>query len=78
MIRIFICPKCYNFRMVSRKPNAMCFHCGARLEKSDLDYNVYIQMTEQDRSTYRENYKKRMLAYHEKLNNVLQGETVIR
>ncbi len=74
MLRIFICPKCYNFRMVSRKPAAICFHCGAKLEKTELDYNEYIHMTEQDRNTYKENYKKRMLKYHEKLNQVLKGQ----
>ena len=25
MLRIFICPKCYNYRIVSRKPDAICF-----------------------------------------------------
>lgn len=63
--------------MVSRKPAAICFHCGAKLEKTDLDYNDYIRMTEQDRSTYRENYKKRILKYHEKLNQMLQENRIL-
>lgn len=72
MIRIFICPKCYNFRMVSRRPDAICFHCGAKLEKTDIDYSKYIYMDEQERNTYRENYKKRILTYNEKLNKMFQ------
>ena len=72
MIRIFICPKCYNFRMVSRRPNAICFHCGAKLERTEIDYNKYVLMDQQDRNTYRENYKKRMLKYNEKYSKIFE------
>lgn len=67
MLRIYICPKCYNFRMVSRKPDAICFHCGDRLEQTDIEYGAYMNMTENERNTYRENFKKRMLMYKDKL-----------
>ncbi len=67
MLRIYICPKCYNFRMVSRKPDAVCLHCGMVLEQCDLEYGAYINMTEHDRSDFKENYKKRMMLYSEML-----------
>ena len=70
MLRIYICPKCYNIRMVSRKPDAICFHCGMRLVQSELEYGAYMNMTETDRNTYKENFKKRMIHYNEKMLEV--------
>lgn len=58
--------------MVSRRPNALCFHCGAQLEKTEIEYNKYIYMDEEERKSYRENYKKRVLKYNEKLNKMFQ------
>lgn len=67
MLRIYICPKCYNFRMVSRKPDAVCFHCGMRLELCDIEYGVYMNMTENERKLYRDSYKNRIMLYNEKM-----------
>lgn len=58
MLKIYICPKCHNFRMVSRRPDAICLHCGAVLEQSNLDYRTYMNMTDEERSIYKSNYKK--------------------
>jgi hypothetical protein len=74
MLRIYICPKCYNFRMVSRKPDAVCFHCGTILDKCELDYITYMNMTEAERSDYKQNYINRMKLYQEKLGALLQGK----
>ena len=70
MLRIYICPKCFNFRMVSRKPDAICLHCGTTLDQCEIGYDKYMNMDEVDRNTYRENYKKRMLQYNELLLQV--------
>jgi len=70
MLRIYICPDCFNFRMVSRKPDAICLHCGTRLDHSDLEYGDFMNMTENDRYEFKENYKKRMAQYCDK---ILQG-----
>lgn len=59
--------------MVSRKPDAICFHCGTNLEQCTLDYSTYMNMTEDERIVYKENYKKRMLAYREKLLRSQKG-----
>lgn len=67
MLKIYICPKCYNIRMVSRKPDAICFHCGSVLELSDLEYGAYMNMTENERNEYKANYKSRMLDYNNKM-----------
>lgn len=67
MLRIYICPKCFNFRMVSRKPSAICFHCGNTLTLCDLEYSRYMNMTEDERNIYKENFKKRMMHYNDKL-----------
>jgi hypothetical protein len=64
--------------MVSRKPYAICFHCGSRLEKSELEYDDYIEMTEKERHTYRVNYRKRLELYRMKLDGLLQEEPVVR
>ena len=70
MLRIYICPICYNFRMVSRKPDAVCLHCGTVLDQCELDYGAYMNMTENDRNEYKENYKKRMMLYSEQILQV--------
>lgn len=58
MLKIYICPKCYNFRMVSRRPDAICLHCGTVLEQSNLDYRTFMNMTDEERSIYKSNYEK--------------------
>lgn len=69
MLRIYICPKCYNYRMVSKKPDAICFHCGNRLDKCEFEYRDFIDMSEEQRNLYKERYMNRMLAYQNKINN---------
>ncbi len=76
MLRIYICPQCYNYRMVSRKPDAVCFHCGTTLEKCELEYSDYMNMTENQRNTYKEEYKNRMKLYAEKLNPLIQSKHI--
>lgn len=72
MLRIYICPKCYNFRMVSRKPDAICFHCGSQLDKCDLEYSEYVDMSEVQRKLYKDNYQKRIQLYHDKMEVLFQ------
>lgn len=76
MLRIYICPQCINFRMVSRKPDAVCFHCGTMLEKCDLEYITYMNMTEDERNLFKENYRKRVKLYSEKLDVLCQENRV--
>lgn len=71
MLRIYICPQCYNFRMVSRKPDAICFHCGAPLVRSDVEYSQYMEMTEEERIEYKEKFIARMQQYSDKLDSVI-------
>ena len=71
MLRIYICPQCYNFRMVSRKPDAICFHCGAPLVKSDVEYSQYMEMTEEERNEYKEKFIARIQQYSSKIDSIL-------
>lgn len=72
MIRIYICPECYNFRMVSRKPDAVCYHCGSALKKcEDLEYVEYMNMTEEERNIFKEKYKNRIMRYQDKMNALI-------
>ena len=61
MLRIYICPSCYNLRMVSRKPDAICFHCGTTLELINVDYETYVNMTEEERFNLKNDYKLKMM-----------------
>lgn len=70
MLHIFLCPKCFNYRIVSRKPDAICFHCGATLHKSDINYVEFIDMSEQEREKYKENFIKRMKAFQDKMDTI--------
>mgnify|MGYP000894996536 CR=1 FL=1 len=71
MLTIFICPKCFNYRIVSRKPDASCFHCGAALHKSDIKFVDYVNMSVEERITYKENFIKRLKHYKECTDNIL-------
>jgi hypothetical protein len=76
MLHIFLCPKCFNYRIVSRKPDAICFHCGARLHKSDIDYVEYIDMSEQERAKYKEGFINRMKVYQDKVDTIFTDREV--
>lgn len=69
MLRVYICPKCFNFRMVSKRPDAICLHCGNELDICDIAYIDYINMNQKKRNEFRENYKKRVMLYAERMNN---------
>ncbi len=74
MLRIYICPKCYNFRIVSRKPDAVCFHCGTLLEKSELEYVTYMNMTQEQRDDFRQQYINRLMAYQEQFDSLFAAK----
>lgn len=76
MLRIFICPKCFNYRIVSRKPEAICFHCGAALYKSDLEYVEYADMSEKERARYKEKFIKRMKAFRSMAGDMLAEQDI--
>ena len=76
MLRIFICPKCFNYRIVSRKPEAICFHCGAVLYKSDLEYVEYADMREKERARYKEKFIKRMKVFRSMAGDVLAEQDI--
>ena len=76
MLHIFLCPKCFNYRIVSRKPDAICFHCGERLHKSDIDYVEYIDMSEQERERYKQKFIKRMMAFQDKVGTMFSEQEV--
>ncbi len=78
MLKIYICPKCYNFRMVSRKPDAVCFHCGSSLEKCELEYAEFIGMSELERNRYRDNYKKRICEYGDRMEAMLREQPIVK
>jgi hypothetical protein len=60
--------------MVSRKPDAVCFHCGSTLDKCDVNYETFMNMAEEDRIKLKNNYKLRMMQYHNKLNECYQEQ----
>lgn len=62
--------------MVSRKPDAICFHCGSVLERCDVNYETYMNMTEVERNDMKNNYKARMIAYHNQLNKSYQEQNM--
>lgn len=59
MLKIFICPECYNIRMVSKRPNAICLHCNKPLLECDLDYSEYIMLSTEERELYKEVFKEK-------------------
>lgn len=57
MLKIFICPECYNIRMVSKRPGAICLHCNRQLVECDIEYTEYTNMSETDREDYKSRWK---------------------
>lgn len=47
--------------MVSKRPDAICLHCGITLKVCDISYIEYINMNESKRNEYREEFKKRII-----------------
>lgn len=60
MLKIYICPRCYNVRMVSKKPNAICLHCNEEMEQCDLTYDNYTNMNGSERKEYISLWKQRL------------------
>ncbi|MBE5961375.1 MAG: DNA-directed RNA polymerase subunit M [Lachnospiraceae bacterium] len=58
MLKIYICPHCFNIRMVSKKPNAVCLHCNQKLVECDIDYTKFTSMDEEERIKYRDRWRK--------------------
>jgi hypothetical protein len=56
--------------MVSRKPDAICFHCGTPLVRSDVEYSQYMDMTEVQRNEIKEKFIARMQQYNNKLDSL--------
>ena len=59
MLKIYICPKCYNVRMVSKKPNAICLHCDEELKQCDITYEKYTELDDGERQEYIELWKQK-------------------
>ena len=52
MLKIYICPRCYNIRMVSKKTNAVCLHCNQQLKQCDISYEKYTTLDDGERKEY--------------------------
>lgn len=69
-MKIHICPKCFNYRIVSRRITVYCYHCGELTDRSELEYEDYIRMTLEEREKFKQKYKARMLKYREKIDSL--------
>lgn len=59
MLKIFICPECYNIRMVSKRPNAVCLHCNKPLVECDLEYGDYTRLSAKERDVYKDIWRQK-------------------
>lgn len=62
MLKIYICPECYNFRMVSKKNNAVCLHCSESLKVCTISYDDYSNLDELERGKLKERLKVKILS----------------
>lgn len=60
MLKIFICPECYNIRMVSKKPNAVCLHCNRDLVECNITYLEYTKLSQNERESYKRVFKQEL------------------
>lgn len=60
MLKIYICPNCYNIRMVSKKTNAICLHCDQALKPCDISYDMYTKLDDKERQDYKDGFLKRL------------------
>lgn len=61
MLKIYICPNCYNFRMISKKNNAICLHCLGELKACKISYDDFSNMNESEREKLRKELKFKLL-----------------
>lgn len=61
MLKIYICPNCYNVRMVSKKTNAVCLHCDQELKACDISYDKYTKLDNEERQEYKMTWKQKLI-----------------
>lgn len=53
MLKVYICPTCYNFRLVSKRSKAYCLHCNHSLVPCNMTYVTYSNLNDEERGQYR-------------------------
>lgn len=61
MLKIYICPECYNFKMVSKKNNCFCLHCSEELTECSVSYEDFSNMNQDERDKLKERLKVKLL-----------------
>lgn len=59
MLKVYICPICYNFRLVSKRSKADCLHCNHSLLPCSITYVTYSNLSEEERGQYKAYWKMR-------------------
>ena len=53
MLKIYICPSCYNFRMVSKRTDAICLHCQKKLVPTNISFEKFSNLDLEERNKYK-------------------------
>lgn len=52
MILVYVCPRCQDVRIVSRRKEVSCTACGSEMELSGLTFLEWSEMTLEERKEY--------------------------
>lgn len=52
MILVYVCPRCKDLRIVSRRKEVSCTTCGSEMGLSDLTFLEWSDMTQEERKEY--------------------------
>lgn len=52
MMKVYLCPECGVFRIVSRRKQVECLNCGAVMAPAKLDFLEYTELSPGEREAY--------------------------
>lgn len=69
-MKIYICPKCGQFRETSRRKEVVCYRCGSEtaMEPIKLSMEEYFNMTKEEREEYAKSWLYIHGCLHKKKN----------
>ena len=62
MMRIYFCPSCGRWRMVSNRLKADCLDCGSALLLSDIPFEQWVKLDYEDRGRVADAYLRQVQA----------------
>lgn len=60
MMKVYLCPKCGNIRIVSRRKQVECLRCGEQMLLDKMDFLEYTEKSQEEREAYAAEWLKKI------------------